>query len=240
MKQKIYFLLMIPAILFSCKKNNDSLQLAGQYKTNTSGSIGPVMMYTSTGQVTDIAAIKSFLKSRGIEDVFTFNSHIFALTANDFLQLTISQNNTVSVQTNFSPEPKQAEIISQTSSQFMVAFIDSAQILMPSSGDRCETLHSAIKKVDPPKQYYIIPPSTGYRSFYKFRPTFPIEIENGQLFLPLTTFMVSTVDPTNPIFGFFCVSWFNNERNTFNPDVIKLLHAGDTIAYQAKKVKLLR
>ena len=236
MKQKIFFLLAVAAIFISCKKDNNSLQLAGQYKPNTNGSVGPVIMYSSQGQVTNAVAIQSFLQRQGVENEFIFSGSSFPIGSNDLFTLAITQNNKVTISAAILTEPRQAEIVDQTSSQLLIALIDSVQSFIPiGNNNRCAVLYPAIKKINSEKKYTPLPPGSGYSGVFTFRTMFPIEIENGQFTLPLTTFLVSSSTVNNS-----CMNSASNEWNTFNPDIITQLQTGDTIVYQTKRVQLLK
>jgi hypothetical protein len=238
MKQKKIFLLAIIVALISCKKNDDSFQIEGQYKSNTNGIVTPVMMYTKQGQVTSSTTIQDFLQRKGVSSAFIFNSSSTSITAN-MLTLTITQNNMATILTSFSSSPMQGEIVNQTSSELVIAQMDSVQSLIPNGSSniasRCDTLSMAIKNINPAKKYYPLPSSSGYNGYYKFRPMFPVEIKNRQLILPLMTSLVSASSGNS-----YCLNSVRDEWNTFNSNIIGQLQTGDTIIYQIKEVQLLK
>lgn len=234
MKRNIFTLLTISAILFACRKDNTSLQLTGKYQSDANGSIGEVFMYSGQGRVTDVAVIRNFLQMCENESAFIFDQNLYPVGDDGPLIFTIASDNKVTISSPIYPEPKHAEITGQSSASLLVSLIDSTHRFVSGNG-RCEELYEAIKMVNPEKKYTWLS-STGYNSFYTFRPTFPIEIINGQLILPMTTFLVRPSEGNT----FACLHRISNEWNIFNPAIINELTATDTIVYQTKRIKLIK
>jgi hypothetical protein len=155
-------------------------------------------------------------------------------TLGNLVTLTIEQDNKVSMLMDSSITPVQGEIINQTSTQLLIANIDSVEVLVPPYINKCDILN--ITSVNPERNYYPLPTTTGFNGFYKFRPTFPVEIKNGELVLPLISYVVSHSSGSIS----YCYTCIKNEWNTFNSSTIGQLQPGDTILYQTKELSLFR
>lgn len=242
MKQRNILMLIVFSILISCKEDESLFQIEGLYKSFINANVTPVIMYTKQGQVTSSTTIQDFLKRRGRLDAFILNSSSTSVTPN-LLTLMIKQNNMATISTDYSITPLQGEIINQTSSELVIALMDSVRFSVLNGGinimsmNRCDTLGTAIISIKTPKTYYPLSASTGVSSYYKLRQRFPIGIKNGQLFLPL---MTSFISASNASGNRYCSSNLGDQWNSFNLNATGQLNTGDTIVYQIKEVLLLK
>ena len=237
MKFKLAILFILFSLLISCNKNNDVLSIEGKYIPALTGNLTPVIMYTMQGQVTNPAFIKEFLQRNRMINGFIFDSSVISVAPN-LISITFLKDNKVTAFSEPLPTAINCEIIERTSSQIVIANMDSSYgYLSPYSPNRCDSLKTTIKSVNSGRVIYRMSPATGYEGgYYNYRPMFPIEINNEKLFLPIMTSMVrSTTGP----YGYCSESGYDG-YNLFNRNIVGQLRAGDTIVYQINKVQLIK
>lgn len=234
MKLNLTILFSIISIFISCNKNNDQIQIEGKYITATSGTLEPVVMYTMQGQVTNSSIIKDFYLRNRHYWIFNFDSTVISVKPK-LMTLTILKDNKATVSLGTDTTSKKFEILNRSSSQFVVAEIGESSASFTDRRDRCDSLTLAVKSIVSDRMYTYINAGGIYINDVSYREMFPIEIKNGQLFLPIMVSLVRASKGTD-----YCINEEKSTFNSFNKNLIGNLQAGDTIAYQINKVQLIK
>lgn len=234
MKFKLIILFSIFSIFISCNKNKDQIQIEGKYITAPSGTLEPVVMYTMQGQVTNSSIIKDFYLRNRFYWIFNFDSTVISVKPK-LMTLTILKDNQATVSSATDTTSKKFEILNRSSSQFVVAEMGTSYASFTDRRDRCDSLTLAVKNIVSDRLYTYINAGGIYINDVSYREMFPIEIKDGQLFLPIMASIVRASKGIN-----YCINDERSTYNSFNKNLIGNLQAGDTIAYQINKVQLIK
>ncbi len=226
-------------LLSSCDKEDDpSSALPGKYQSATTIVATPIEMYTKDGLVKDALLVDKFLAR---ERTTYFSRVDVPVDDGSSFSLTIGNNKQATLITT-SPLDKitvQAEVVSQTSSYFTLADVDSISASFSAGPrSRCDLLREQVTLVLPEKNCGGLPFSTAYSQLCKYRPTRAIIIRDNKLYLPLFSWLIKTVAPP-PNRG-ACFSAYSGVQNIFNPAMLAQLTTGDTLVVQVKEVALLK
>ncbi len=231
----IFFFLFFSA-LTSCKKKDNDIIIDGRYKPSSVTNIDEVVMYSHQGQIKQTALIKDFLTRKSLNDFFSVEKKT-ELTDNFTSTYVFDFRNDGTVNTSARDfTPFIAEIVNRTPTYLDIAAIDSTTYFLYNSNSRCQTLASIIATPIPQKKEYHIPTTSGYSTYYKFRPMLRFEILSGQLYLPIISHLTS-YSTANDV---TCHSYSGGVNGTFNRDILQQLKPGDTILYQAKRTMLIK
>ncbi|MEO6819414.1 MAG: hypothetical protein ABI204_06775 [Ginsengibacter sp.] len=151
------------------------------------------------------------------------------------MTLTILKDNQATVSSATDTTSKKFEILNRSSSQFVVAEMGTSYASFTDRRDRCDSLTLAVKNIVSDRLYTYINAGGIYINDVSYREMFPIEIKDGQLFLPIMASLVRASKGIN-----YCINDERSTYNSFNKNLIGNLQAGDTIAYQINKVQLIK
>jgi hypothetical protein len=224
-------LLCFMIIAGSCKKLGIQ-PLEGEYVAVNTITITETKMFTAQGTITDKQIIRRFIEGRH-------------LSGNIDPDIT-SENNNSAISIVFTPLTASIHVDSRTSEaqlnylsdkKMLLISKDSLQKFTPTVKNRCDLIAEKIY-IDNP--FYVckdMPSQTGFSSFCKYREQVPIEINNGQ-----PSILLTSVIGTNGSSGSAnnCLISNQNFWKHYNNDLSKHLVTGDTVVIQAKSLTLIK
>jgi hypothetical protein len=206
--------------------------LEGEYVAGNTIDVIETKMFTSGGTITDKQFIKNFFQRRNLSGII--NPDI------------TSESNTSSISIHFTPltaiihvdsRISEAQIIYQYEKILLLASQDSFQKFVPTVKSRCDLISEKVYIDNPVYVCKDVSSTSGFSSVCKYREQIPIEIDNDQVSIPITSIV-----GTNGSFASVnhCLISNQNFWKNYNNELSKHLVAGDTVVIQAKSLPLTK
>jgi hypothetical protein len=224
----------------SCKKGSNpkpiNIDLNGVYQMSDNLNLSNVIMYTSSGQVTNPDVIKAYVNSN--RGQYSLQSY-FNLTAKSIpsgfnhVEVDFKSGDTATwsglLPFYANNTPTQYTVTKRSATGFMLEAVDTTMgLLIPESEitrtsqlfANSNTLNSIISC----NTYYVF---DGPEQQCNFRNSYQFVIKNGQVYLPMYSCSVaSTTQYSSASYA------SNNMVGSFNTEITKHLLTGDTVVYQ--------
>ncbi|MBC8083512.1 MAG: hypothetical protein H7Z21_09900 [Hymenobacter sp.] len=232
-------------LLGSCQKDGGTIpQLDGNYETDTTVVPATIQFYTTGGKrITDLAAIKSFIRRQRVDDYFSFGNQ--QIPANNSVELIVRADKVtlVTKQPNQPNDTTETEITAKSQEHLTLTLIAESRVFRSTSNSsfsNCEELGSKIKTVYPAyPTCQALSPATGYSSLCTIRPVRVLSLQDGKPVLTLLSWVVKASRRAGAAAS-ECSLAYSNEWNTFNSSLPAQLVGGDTIMVQAKEINLVK
>jgi len=240
----LVFLAVTIFSLAACNKelgDDFTAGFSGKYQTIKTVDLKPMVMYVQNRQITDPAIINPYLSRHGYSSYFSTAS---TQTITDtILAITFGNNDSVNFRAKYGPEIYSGIIIKNTPAEWALQRTDTLLFLFdpypPSSFFRCDTLESMVPRHKPFVSYIFFPGSSGPAAIQKRVPSFPIQIVNGGLTVPMVTVACNSVW-SYPTSSGNCKIVIYDQYNINKDNFENSLFQQDTIVVQEKTLKMVK
>lgn len=230
-----YLPLMIAAITLSagCKKSSNHV-LDGDFEP-IGISVSDVRMFTSNGEVKDLARILNHINARGAQAFFTFQRQ--EDPRRNTVELRLHNGKAVLVSAN-SSETRELSYSKTGKGEYLLTWTSPVTVNVPaySLENSCSKVQDNIYKY-PIKKLELTPMPGASGMYWSYRPSTGHVLKDlaGIIEVPLLSFMISG---SNPLQG--CSSAVGDYWNELNEDVVSILGTGDTLLVQSKTMLMGR